>query len=195
MNRSNRRTVFLTAGAGLLFFSAVYSIVVAKPAQAQRPLRLTLGITTPVDHRDNSFESYRSRWGAFGVGSYSIKEGPLLKAGVSYDVKRARREGQPAYSVYLDSGTLIAALDSYYTGMGAAARFERPSGGYIGLGLGMYRLRPRGEYRLEETRIGFRPFLGTQGRSSFFVEIDATITGEVSGKSFSNAAVALGLRL
>lgn len=192
-------TAALLTAAGVIGIGASTT----KPAQAQRPLRLTLGVSTPVTHGDSSSSRLgRQGFGGFGGGgarSYTATTGPLVRAGISYDVKPGQ-DGRPAYNLYLDSGTLIGGFFetvSNYAAVGASARFEKPSGLYYGAGLGMYRLSPRGRNYAPDNGIkpGLRLFVGRQGSGSVFVEIDATLTGKVNGEGFTNSALLLGLRL
>lgn len=200
MEKCGGRAGFLKAGAALLLFTVILSVVNVTPAYAQgRPLRLMLGISTPVTY-DTSGSSSEI---------YGGDRAMLIAGGVSYDVKQGQEN--PAggrglvYSVYLNGGSTanILGANAGYAGMGICARYEQSFRLYYGGGIGRYRqktpnYRFYGEFTDKDavrTDTGGKVFIGYQGRGSFFGQIEATLLPEINGDNLSNVALLLGLRL
>lgn len=185
----------LTRGiAALLLTSAVSASLIA-PTQAQRPLRLTLGVSTPVTHR-----GYASQGLLFGGGGDYTSTAPFLIVGISYDVTRRQEERRPVYSVYLDNGATFALFSpsATYSGLGVSARYQKTSRFYYGGGLGLYHLDSGDDSNYGSSgrnSPGAKLFVGLQGRGVFFGQLDATLLGSVNGGNLSNASLLLGLRL
>lgn len=105
--------------AAALLSTLAVSATLSIPAQAQRPLRLTLGISTPVKHSGQTSQGF-----LFGGGNYD-STAPFLVAGLSYDLTRQTEERRPAYSAYWDNGVTLSIFSpsADFSGLGVSARF------------------------------------------------------------------------
>lgn len=180
--------------AAALLSTLAVSATLSIPAQAQRPLRLTLGISTPVKHSGQTSQGF-----LFGGGNYD-STAPFLVAGLSYDLTRQTEERRPVYSAYWDNGLTLSIFSpsADFSGLGVSARFPGGSRYYYGGGLGFYR-RNTGQASVSDsaarTGPGGKLFVGHQGSGIFFGQFDVTLLGSVRGTNLSHAAILLGLRL
>lgn len=193
------RTVRAIAAAAAVLVGL--GAIAPPPANAQRRLRLTLGVSSP---RTESGHTGSGLFFVSGPALYTATRSSLI-GGISYDIRLAddkNRDGRRRRLVtllYSDSGTQIDLFSptASYTGYGVALRREERSR-YYGAGIGLYRLsrsEPVSDGPPERTTPGGKLFLGAQGRGSLFLELNLTLVGRVGEHDLSGPSLILGARL
>lgn len=177
--------------------AAALGMATPRPAQAQRPFRLLLGLSAPKEHQTfaapyvSPFAEQRSERSSAGVlhlaydlpKRQQISNLPPLILSAYYDYA-SYVEDVPSYSVSGVFATFPTTRSvAVYQGFGAMLRAPY-SWGYAGAGLGLY-----------NGSVGGKIFTGLQGRGSLFLELSWTLLARPNAVGNPYPVFGVGLRL